>query len=187
MFMRTEYLKRVLPFTLTFIIGAGLGGFTSLFKTKNTHSYSYMTTRDVGRGCSSRSRRWSGRYSMQGADGAQARMSVVATQSFPADNRMFEQGRKWEPVRLLRTPEPLYTYSARRNGTQGVVRFSVIFGADGKAKVEHVVSTLPDGLTEEATDAVRRIEFSPATLGGEPVSTHGVVDCAFELLAGKRL
>src|SRR5919107_73798 len=31
-----QYLKRILPFTLTFIIGAGLGGFAGLFKSRVT-------------------------------------------------------------------------------------------------------------------------------------------------------
>ncbi len=189
--MPMEYLKRLLPFTLTFIIGAGLGGFVGLFKSDKVekNSRSYLTTRDFGRGCSSRKRAWVGRYEMPGADGpqAQGRVNVVATQSFPSDSRMFVQESSPQPVRIFRTPAPLYTRSARRNGTQGVVRLSVIFGADGQTKIEQVVSALPDGLTEQATEAVRRIEFTPATLGGEPVSTHGVVDCVFELLAEKRL
>jgi TonB family protein len=33
-----QYLKRILPFTLTFVIGASLGGFAGLFKTRTTYT-----------------------------------------------------------------------------------------------------------------------------------------------------
>ncbi len=37
-----QYLKRILPFTLTFIIGAGLGGFAGLFKSRTTHRAEFV-------------------------------------------------------------------------------------------------------------------------------------------------
>ncbi len=37
-----QYLKRILPFTLTFIIGVGLGGFAGLFKTRTPHRAAFV-------------------------------------------------------------------------------------------------------------------------------------------------
>jgi TonB family protein len=184
-----QYLKRILPFTLTFIVGAGLGGFAGLFKAQHVERESMLQLSGDfgrrGRGCKARRERRRREHSAH-AFGAQAQTHVITTQVNPADTPMYEQRDIWEPVKVLRSPDPSYTRRARRNGTEGVVRFTVIFGEDGKAKVEEVVSALPDGLTEEATEAVRAIEFTPATLGGRPVSTHGVVDCIFQLDAAKR-
>jgi hypothetical protein len=194
--MPTEYLKRVLPFTLTFLVGAGLGGFIGLFKSAKVEepSRAYVMTRDVGRGCASRRgvSRWAwsagqhSREDLSRSGDTRSRMSVVATQSYPADSAMFKRGSEWQPVNILWSPDPAYTSLARRNETQGVVRLQVVFGDDGKTKIEEVVSTLPDGLTQEASEAVRAIEFTPATLSGKPVSTHGVIDCIFELESVKR-
>lgn len=179
-----QYLKRILPFTLTFIIGVGLGGFAGLFQSRTVERTGYTYLGDDfghrGRECKNRFnvRNYARAYK-PGERERRGRTNVVATQSFPADAAMFERGSKWQPVTILRSPDPSYTRDARSNGTQGVVRLSVIFGADGKTKIEEVISPLSDGLTEAATEAVRSIEFTPATLSGKPVSTHGVVDCIF--------
>lgn len=183
--MTMQYIKRILPFTLTFVIGAGLGGFAGLFKSRGVEvERTTQLTLGSGRSCDYKSRR-RGHHGAARAE-ASARTNVVATQSFPADSAMFERGSEWRPVTVVSSPDPTYPRAARRYRTEGVVRLSVLFGADGKTKVEDVVSALPDGLTEAAEEAARAIEFTPATLGGKPVSTHGVVDCIFELDSGKR-
>ncbi|MCA1633637.1 MAG: energy transducer TonB [Acidobacteria bacterium] len=195
--MPTEYLKRVLPFALTFIVGAGLGGFAGLFKSRTVEveSLNRHVTSDPGRrACASRRGAskldWSaGQHSREDlalSGDTHSRVNIIATESFPADTTMYERRSGWQPVSILWKPDLPYTRRARHNERQGVVRLSVVFGADGKTKLEEVVSTLPDGLTEEAAAAVRAIEFSPATLDGVPVSTHGIVDCIFELVAKKR-
>jgi len=179
----TQYLKRILPFTLTFIVGASLGGFSGIFKSRTAETE--RTTRTVfesRHGCAYKSHG----YDRSPRARALSRTNIIATQSFPSDAAMYERGSEWRPVTILRSPAPTYPRRARHNGTQGVVRFSVIFGADGRTKIEEIVSTLPDGLTEEATEAVRAIEFTPATLSDEPVSTHGIVDSIFELADEKR-
>ena len=184
--MPSYFLKKVLPFTLTFVVGAALGGFAGLFKSRNVEEARWSSvTHDAGHGCKGKRERYRRRDSTR-AFGSQTRTNIVATQMYPRDSAMYERESEWQPVSILRAPDPAYTRRARRNGTQGVVRLSVIFGADGKTKIEEVVSTAPDGLTEEASEAARAIEFTPATLRGEPVSTHGVVDCIFELEPGKR-
>jgi TonB family protein len=182
-----QYLKRILPFTLTFVVGAGLGGFAGLFKSRTveTGRTTYLSGDFARRGCKGKRERYAHAYPAYDREG-EARTNVVATQSFPADSAMFESGSDWRPVVVLSSPDPVYPREARRYRAGGVVRLSVLFGADGKAKVEEVVNALPDGLTEAAKEAARAIVFTPATLGGKPVSTHGVVDCVFEFESGKR-
>src|SRR5689334_7981089 len=74
------------------------------------------------------------------------------------------------PVRLLSKPEPNYTEDARRNEVQGTVILKVIFAASGKITNIVVVQGLPDGLTERAIVAARKIRFVPATKEGKYVS-----------------
>lgn len=40
--MTMQYLKRILPFTLTFVIGVGLGGFAGLFKSRTTQRAEFV-------------------------------------------------------------------------------------------------------------------------------------------------
>lgn len=74
------------------------------------------------------------------------------------------------PTKILFQPSVRYTTEARKHQTTGVVQLRVRFGADGKATVMDRLSTLPDGLTEEAERVVERTQFTPATENGEPVS-----------------
>ncbi len=78
-------------------------------------------------------------------------------------------------------PEPQYTEAARKDQISGVVRLRMVFGADGKVSNIESLATLPDGLTEEAMRAAKRIQFTPATINGEPISVTRVVDFNFDL------
>jgi len=73
-------------------------------------------------------------------------------------------------VRVLAKPEPAYTELARQHGVSGTIVLRCVFMADGTVKHLFVVSGLPDGLTEQAIEAARRIKFIPATKDGKPVS-----------------
>lgn len=78
-------------------------------------------------------------------------------------------------------PEPLYTERARRNQVRGMVRLRLVLGADGK--VQHVYATrkLPDGLTEAAIAAARKIKFIPAIKDGRPVSQFVTIEYNFNI------
>lgn len=67
-------------------------------------------------------------------------------------------------------PNPGYTKEARRNGTEGRVVLRVEFKADGEIGSVEPVEGLPNGLTEEAVEAARRIRFEPELRDGQPVS-----------------
>lgn len=78
-------------------------------------------------------------------------------------------------------PDPGYTEQARRNGTGGRVTLRLIFGADGQIKDPVAIRLLPDGLTEKALEAARRIRFQPATVDGRPVSQFLTVEYGFDI------
>lgn len=84
-------------------------------------------------------------------------------------------------ARILSKPEPAYTEVARSSGVTGVVVLRAVFASDGKVKYIMVVNGLPDGLTEAAMAAARRIKFVPATLEGRPVSMYFQLEYNFNL------
>ena len=82
---------------------------------------------------------------------------------------------------ILNKPEPPYTEEARAKRTSGVVRLRAVLGADGRVRNVVAVRRLPNGLTESAVEVARRIRFTPATLGGRPVSQVVMLEYHFEV------
>ncbi|MCX7752057.1 MAG: TonB family protein [Blastocatellia bacterium] len=76
------------------------------------------------------------------------------------------------PVRL--------TEEAMRNKVQGSVVLSVLFCYDKRARVVKVVKGLGYGLDEAAIEAVRRVQFEPAVVGGRQVSERRLVKIEFK-------
>ena len=72
--------------------------------------------------------------------------------------------------RILAKPEPSYTVKARDDRTAGTVILRVVFAKTGRVENIRVVQGLPNGLTEQAIEAAKRIKFIPATKDGLPVS-----------------
>lgn len=175
-------LKKVLPFTLMFLVGVGLAALPGLFSAREG-----MKARTAfwhaGRGDSPyRGRKRHCNLSRHYYDAARephSRTQVVATESFPLDRKMNDRG--WIPAVVLFSPRPEYTREACDARIAGVVRLAVTFGANGEVSDVEVVSPLPFRLTEEAIKAAKAIRFTPARLNGRAVSTHGVVDCIFEI------
>jgi hypothetical protein len=85
------------------------------------------------------------------------------------------------PLIVTFEPNTRLTEAARRNKTVGVVELLVRFDADGKATVVNHLTTLPDGLTEEAERAAERTIFKPATINGRPYSVTEVRQFIFSL------
>lgn len=84
-------------------------------------------------------------------------------------------------ARLVSKPEPAYTESARQAGVTGTVVFRCVFAADGSIRHLLVINALPNGLTEQALKAARRIKFTPATIDGRPVSMFIQLEYNFNL------
>lgn len=78
-------------------------------------------------------------------------------------------------------PEPGYTEEARRNNTSGVVRLRAVLSSSGAVTNLTVMKDLPDGLTEKAVSAARRILFFPAVKDGRRVSQYVVLEYAFHI------
>jgi TonB family protein len=73
-------------------------------------------------------------------------------------------------VKVQSKPEPAYTEKARSAGTSGTVILRAVFSANGTVEHILVLRSVPDGLTEEAIRAARKIKFIPATKDGKLVA-----------------
>lgn len=84
--------------------------------------------------------------------------------------------------RILVKEKARYTEEARQNGIRGSVILSVVFGADGRIYDIQVVHGLPQGLTETAIEAAKKIKFRPAIRNGAPVNVRMQLGYNFNLL-----
>ncbi len=75
------------------------------------------------------------------------------------------------PVKLD-TPPPQYSEAARKARIQGVVILQAIVGREGEVRQVKVLKGLPEGLDDQAVEAVCRWKFRPATLLGRPVEVY---------------
>ena len=82
---------------------------------------------------------------------------------------------------ILYREKAKYTEEARQNKVQGTVVLSVVFNLNGSITEVKVVRGLPDGLTEKAIEAARKIRFNPAVKNGTPVSVRGQLEFSFNL------
>lgn len=84
------------------------------------------------------------------------------------------------PTTILSTPRATYTDAARENGTEGTVLLKVTLLASGEVGDVRVIRGLPDGLTEQAVKAARKIEFEPKVVDGQPVSVTQTFEYTFD-------
>ena len=89
-------------------------------------------------------------------------------------------GKITEPEKLS-GPNPLYPEAARRARIQGVVVLECIIGKDGLVQNVKVLRGLPLGLTESASDAVKKWKFKPSTLNQKPVEVLYILTVRFNL------
>jgi TonB family protein len=78
-------------------------------------------------------------------------------------------------------PVPEYTLIARQHGVEGVVVLRAVFRSSGKVTNIQATKTLPDGLTDQAIDAAKRIKFDPAEKDGHPVAMFLQLEYHFSL------
>jgi TonB family protein len=96
-------------------------------------------------------------------------------------------GRSIEPMTASLRPTILYrekakyTEEARQNKIQGTVVLQVVFNVNGSVTDIRVIRGLPDGLTEKAIEAAKKIRFNPAVKAGTPVSVRGSLEFTFNL------
>jgi TonB family protein len=76
-------------------------------------------------------------------------------------------------------PQPAYTEAARENRVVGVVRLRVVLCPSGSVSNITVVKGLPDGLTEQAIAAARKVKFEPAEKDGQKVAQFQLLEYSF--------
>ncbi len=96
-------------------------------------------------------------------------------------NKVFSVREVDQPARILSRPAPSYTEEARKNQVQGTVTLRVVLAASGSVTNISVVRGLPDGLSERAIEAARRIKFTPAQKDGHAVSQSATVEMNFSV------
>jgi protein TonB len=83
------------------------------------------------------------------------------------------------PVRRVAADYPT---ELRKRGITGLVRLSILVGADGSVQDVRVESSDPEGLFDQAAvGAVRQWEFNPARYQGQPVPIRIILPFRFDL------
>lgn len=84
-------------------------------------------------------------------------------------------------LKILSKPRPGYTDAARQNNIQGTVILRVTFLASGQVGSVSVVKGLPNGLSEQAIAAAKRISFEPAKTNGIGQSVTRQIEYSFSI------
>src|SRR2546423_8789149 len=159
--MFSHLLKRVIPFTLTFILGATLGGFFKLFRSGETRSVGVFTSR----------RAYEYNYGM--GHGCDHKRNLVAES---------------KPLVILFKPDARWPRGLEAEKSAfDPVRVAVTFGADGKVIAatpegscfsDSAVSRVKS-IRDAAERAALMIQFEPETINGIPVSVTKDVEIHF--------
>ena len=96
-------------------------------------------------------------------------------------NRPFSAKEVTRKAQIISKPEPGYTEDARKNSTTGVVTLRVLLASNGAVGQISPVSRLPNGLTEKAIEAARKIRFTPAQKDGRNVGMWIVLQYDFNI------
>lgn len=114
---------------------------------------------------------------------AQGTGRVVAEEK--CEGPVYKQGEVSRRPVIRHKPDPGLTDEARANGVSGTVSLTAVLCHTGRVTDIHVLQALPDGLTERAVAAARRIEFTPAEKDGRRVATHLRLEYNFNVMGGK--
>ena len=97
-------------------------------------------------------------------------LRVFAGDNKPSAPNVVSSSQVVTKARVLSKPEATYTEQARKADIEGTVVLRAVFTERGT--VEHVLAlrSLPDGLTQRAIAAAKKISFVPATIDGKPVA-----------------
>ena len=88
---------------------------------------------------------------------------------------------KWDfDAKVTARSTARYTDEALEKAVSGRVVLKAVFSAEGKITDVNVVKGLPDGLTETAIQAAKKIKFNPAIKSTKPISINVVLEYNFE-------
>jgi TonB family protein len=85
------------------------------------------------------------------------------------------------PPEPLRKVDPIYDLSAMEDRVEGKVQLSAIIHKDGYVYGINVVKGLDQRLDNNAVQALRKWEFTPASIDGDPVDVDIVIEIPFRL------
>ena len=177
--MLSVFLKRVLPFALTLLVGVALGGFTSLFRaatggaTRTAPASVAVTER---RGCRDKfffNSRGVGRLvsiQRQTEDGDWVQTRPVTPEIYELTTR---------PAIIRSRPHAAYTDEARGDGLSGSVMLEATLAPDGDVTDIRPLWSL-GRLTAQAAEAAERLDFAPAIRNGRPVAQRIRLEYRFE-------
>jgi TonB family protein len=88
---------------------------------------------------------------------------------------------KWDfDAKVTARSTARYTDEALEKAVSGRVILKAVFSAEGKVTDVNVVKGLPDGLTETAIQAAKKIKFNPAVKSTKPISINVQLEYNFE-------
>ncbi len=90
------------------------------------------------------------------------------------------------PPKVLKETPPLYTKRAFDRGIEGRVVLKVIIRKDGSIGPLRVDKSLDDELDEAAAEAVRKWQFDPARVKGEPINVLTNIEVDFIIQKQKK-
>lgn len=127
-----------------------------------------------------------GQYPVPAVPGASPQPdTVVSSKKTPPKivdgERIYTAKEVDERLQILKKPLPSYTREARRHSTRGLVILRAMLASDQTVKHIEVVTGLPDGLSDKAIEAARRIKFTPARKDGKPVSVWVMLEYRFSI------
>jgi TonB family protein len=100
-------------------------------------------------------------------------------QSNTGQDRTYRSDEVTKDAVILSKPEAEYTPTARKNRISGTVVLLAVFRASGQVTNIRPLVRLPDGLTEQAMAAARKIKFTPAEKDDRPVSVRTRLEYQF--------
>jgi hypothetical protein len=90
-----------------------------------------------------------------------------------------------QDVVFIKKPRAQYSDLARQNHVEGTVTVAIECLADGNIGFVFPFRTLPDGLTDQAIEAAKLIEFEPAKIGSHTAPTVKIQSDNFNIYKGK--
>ena len=85
------------------------------------------------------------------------------------------------PPEPLRKVDPIYDLSAMEDRVEGKVQLSAIIHKDGYVYGINIVKGLDQRLDNNAVQALRKWEFTPASIDGDPIDIDIVIEIPFRL------
>lgn len=82
---------------------------------------------------------------------------------------------------LVKQVDPVYPKISKLNHEQGVVVLAVVIGTDGRIHDVEVLASPSSLLAESAADAVKKWEYKPFLLNGQPIEVQMIMNMIFNL------